>query len=278
MTMRPVQSRPGISLRQGAAHDTSRSLPEEWAVALVYNGSTRAVMMATPSDLEEFGIGFSLTEGIATPEEMDEIEVVHHDLGSEVRMWVGRDKAEAMAARARAGVGPVGCGLCGIESLEQALRDLPALPQSALTLTPSDIDAAVNGLRAGQPLHDQTRAMHAAGFYVPGLGLTHVREDVGRHNALDKLIGALARDGVDRTSGAMVITSRVSVDMVQKAVMAGCPALIAVSAPTAHAVRIAEAAGLTLLALARGDGADVFAGADRIILAAKEDGGTTHVA
>jgi FdhD protein len=273
MTMRPVQSLGGLSLRQGTAHDASRALPEEWAVALVYNGSTRAVMMATPADLTDFAIGFSLTEGIATPEQIAEIEVVEHDLGSEVQMWVGADRAEALAARARASVGPVGCGLCGIDSLEQALRPLPTLPESPLRLTQADIDAAVNGLRAGQPLHDQTRAMHAAGFYVPGKGLTHVREDVGRHNALDKLIGALARDGVDRSTGAMVITSRVSVDMVQKTVMAGCPALIAVSAPTAHAVRLARDAGLTLIALARGDGADVFSGSHRITYPPQGNGG-----
>ena len=271
--MRPVQSLGGLSLRQGTAHDASRALPEEWAVALVYNGSTRAVMMATPADLTDFAIGFSLTEGIATPEQIAEIEVVEHDLGSEVQMWVGADRAEALAARARASVGPVGCGLCGIDSLEQALRPLPTLPESPLRLTQADIDAAVNGLRAGQPLHDQTRAMHAAGFYVPGKGLTHVREDVGRHNALDKLIGALARDGVDRSTGAMVITSRVSVDMVQKTVMAGCPALIAVSAPTAHAVRLARDAGLTLIALARGDGADVFSGSHRITYPPQGNGG-----
>lgn len=274
--MRAAVSTPSLSLRNGAAHDTSRALPEEWAVALVYNGSTRAVMMATPADLHDFAVGFSLTEGIATPDQIAEIEVLDHDLGAEVQMWVGNDRAEALNARARASIGPVGCGLCGIDSLEQALRPLPALPPSTLTLTPTDIDAATNGLRAGQPLHDQTRAMHAAGFYVPGIGLTHIREDVGRHNALDKLIGALARDGVDRSTGAMVITSRVSVDMVQKTVMAGCSALIAVSAPTAHAVRLAQDADLTLIALARGDGADVFAGTARITPPKAKE--TPHVA
>jgi len=265
-------------LRQGTAHDASRTLPEEWAVALVYNGTTRAVMMATPADLVDFGIGFSLTEGIATPDQISEIEVVEHALGSEVRMWVGDEHAAALSARARASIGPVGCGLCGIDSLEQALRPLPALPESRLRLTPHDIDTASNSLRTGQPLHDQTRAMHAALFYVPGKGVTHAREDVGRHNALDKLVGALARDGIDTTTGAMVITSRVSVDMVQKAVVAGCPALIAASAPTAHAVRMAQEAGLTLIALARGDGADVFSGADRIIITPQGNGDKTNVA
>lgn len=276
--MRPVVSCSGLSLRQGSAHDANRTLPEEWAVALVYNGTTRAVMMATPADLIDFGIGFSLTEGIARPDQIAEIEVVEHPLGSEVRLWVGDDRAAALAARARASIGPVGCGLCGIDSLEQALRPLPALPNSGLHLTVQDIDMAMQGMRAGQPLHDQTRAMHAAGFYVPGRGLTHVREDVGRHNALDKLIGALARDGVDRSTGAMVITSRVSVDMVQKAVMAGCPALIAASAPTAHAVRMATDAGLTLIALARGDGADVFSGTARIKTTPQGNGDKSNVA
>jgi FdhD protein len=275
--MRPVQSRTGLSLRHGTCHDASRALPEEWAVALVYNGTTRAVMMATPADLQDFGIGFSLTEGIASPDQIRDLEIHDHALGTEIRIWVDDTRAEALQARARASLGPVGCGLCGIESLEQALRSLPPLPHSNLRLTPADIEQATRALRDAQPLHDQTRAMHAAGFYIPGQGLLLTREDVGRHNALDKLIGALARAGLNPSQGVLVITSRISVDMVQKAVMAGCPALIAVSAPTAHAVRLAQEAGLTLIALARGTDAEVFAGAARISLPPGSKG-TNHVA
>jgi FdhD protein len=262
--MRAAVSLPCLSLRSAGPRAAGRTLPEEVPVALVFNGSARAVMMATPADLEEFGTGFAVTEGIAPAGEVGEVEVLLHAQGAEVRIWLPETRAGALAARARAAVGPVGCGLCGIESLEQALRPLPPLPPSALTLEVADVEAAVAGLRERQPLHDLTHAAHAAGFFVPGRGLVAVREDVGRHNALDKLAGALLRAGEDPAVGAVVITSRVSVDMVQKTVALGAPALIAVSAPTAQAVRLAEASGLTLVALARGDGGEVFAGAARI--------------
>lgn len=161
-------------------------------------------------------------------------------------------------------MGPVGCGLCGIESLEEALRDLPPVT-GALVLDAGEAAGAAEALRAHQPLHDLTHAVHAAGFYVPGQGIVLAREDVGRHNALDKLIGALLRAGIDPASGAIVITSRVSVEMVQKAVLAGCPALIAVSAPTAHALRLAEGAGLTVAAFARGHRIEAFTHTHRIV-------------
>lgn len=254
----------GLSVRDAEARAMHRALPEEVPVALVYNGTTQAVMMATPGDLEDFGVGFSLTEGIvADPSEIERIEVLTHDAGIEVQMWLAESRAEAMAARRRRMLGPVGCGLCGIESLDEALRAVPAVT-GALTLAASDVDAAVTGLTSQQPLHDQTRAVHAAGFYVPGQGVVMAREDVGRHNALDKLVGALARAGVPAGTGAMVITSRVSVDMVQKCLVAGAPVLIAVSAPTAHAVRLAEDSGLTVAALARGRGFDIFTHPERI--------------
>jgi FdhD protein len=157
------------------------------------------------------------------------------------------------------------CGLCGIDSLEQASRALPAVPDAGLRLSQADVAGATEALRACQPLHDQTRATHAAGFLIPGQGIVLAREDVGRHNALDKLIGALVQAGIDPGTGAFVMTSRLSVELVQKCAMAGCPMLIAVSAPTAHAVRLAEAAGITLAAFARAGGFDLFSHPFRII-------------
>ena len=167
--------------------------------------------------------------------------------------------------------GPVGCGLCGIDSLDQAIRPLPTLPDTPLSLTPAQISAAAEALRGAQALHDITRAVHAAGFFTPDAGLVAAREDVGRHNALDKLVGALARTGHEARAGALILTSRVSVEMVQKAVLAGAPVLVAVSAPTAHAIRLAEAAGLTLAALARGEMFEVFTHPHRIATARASD-------
>jgi len=232
----------------GEAH---RSLPEEMPVALVYNGGTQAVMMATPADIEDFATGFTLTEGIVGA--LPGVEIVAHEDGIEARMWLAPEAEAALSARRRAAVGPVGCGLCGIDSLAQAMRTLPVLPAGGLTLSPSDVKFALMELRDWQPLHDETRAVHAAGFWRPGDGILLAREDVGRHNALDKLVGALARAGIDPASGAIALTSRLSVEMVQKCVMAGSPVLIAVSAPTAQAVRVAEVAGLTLASTSRGE-------------------------
>jgi FdhD protein len=186
-------------------------------------------------------------------------------------MWLPPAHQAAMDARRRAMVGAVGCGLCGIDSLEQAIRPLPRLPDSALRMTRDAVRDALSELRDWQPLHDETHAVHAAGFWQPGAGIVMAREDVGRHNALDKLVGALARAGIDASGGTIVLTSRVSVEMVQKTVMAGAPVLVAVSFPTAHAVRLAEAASLTVASGARGQIA-VFSHAHRII-----EGDAPHV-
>lgn len=260
--VRPARTLAAPSLRPG-----QRELAEETAVALVYDGSTQAVMMATPADLEDFATGFSLTERIvATPSEIEALEVVAQTAGLEVRMWLADAQAAALGARRRQMAGPIGCGLCGIDSLAEALRPLPAAGATA-ALHPTDIEAAVAGLTGRQPLHDRTHAVHAAGFFVPGEGMVAAREDVGRHNALDKLVGALARTGNTGRplrDGAVVLTSRISVDLVQKTVIAGAGLLVAVSAPTAHAVRLADAAGLTLVALARGDQFEIFTHPHRI--------------
>jgi FdhD protein len=239
-----------------------RVRPEEVAVALSFNGTTQAVMMATPADLEDFGVGFALTEGIATPDEILSVEVVEVDRGVDVQVWL-RPEAEArLAARRRVMAGPVGCGLCGIDSIDQALRDVPGVAPSRFRMTPSQVLAAVAALPGEQRLHDATRAVHGAAFWNGRVMLA--REDVGRHNALDKLVGGMVREGI-RPEGAVVLTSRVSTDMVQKVAMLGAPMVIAVSAPTVAAVELAEAAGITLVALAKGDRFEVFSHTDRIL-------------
>jgi FdhD protein len=241
-----------------------RLLAEESAVALVYDGTTLAVMMATPADLEDFAVGFSLAEGICdTPDSMEDLEVVAGPLGIELRVWLAAPAGERLHARRRALAGPVGCGLCGVQSLAEAVRPARIVRDPA-RLAARDILEAMASLPPAQWLNREARALHAAAFWHPARGLVAVREDVGRHNALDKLAGALARDGGQAAGGAVLLTSRVSVEMVQKAARLGTPILAAVSAPTALAVRLAEAAGITLIGIARDDAFEVFTHPHRI--------------
>ena len=235
-------------------------------MAIVYDASTYAVMMATPADLEDFTLGLSLTEGvISSAEEIASIEVAVGELGVEARVWLTPGRREALAGRRRRLAGPTGCGLCGIDSLTEAART-PARVRAQLRLAALDILAAVDALGAAQSLGERTRAVHAAGFWTPMQGLVAAREDVGRHNALDKLAGALARQGVEGAQGAVVLTSRVSVEMVQKTAVIGAGVLIAVSAPTSLAVQTAMEAGITLVAVARSDGFEVFSHPERVAL------------
>ncbi|MBL3585601.1 formate dehydrogenase accessory sulfurtransferase FdhD [Rhodovulum sulfidophilum] len=251
----------------GAAPDIRR-LAEEVPVALCYDGSTHAVMLASPADLDDFALGFSLSEGIVErPDQIARIERADHDEGIELRIWLAPGLGARLAGRRRSMVGPVGCGLCGVESLAAATRPLPVLPPGGLSLTPPEIAEAMTALGLGQELHGATRAAHAAGFWTRSEGLVALCEDVGRHNALDKLVGRLARLGRDASGGAILLTSRVSIELVQKAVLARAPALIAVSAPTLRAVAAAEAAGLTLVARARGQSLDIHSHARRIAAA-----------
>ncbi len=255
--MRTAPTLPATVWRAGRWQPGARALPEEVAVALSYNGTAQAVMMATPADLEEFGLGFTLTEGLATAAEVEGTTVTAVAGGIDVQMTLAQGADARLAARRRRMAGPVGCGLCGIDTIEAALAAVPAVT-SDLCLTPGQVTRAMALLRGGQALHDATRAVHAAAFFTPAGGIAALREDVGRHNALDKLAGALAQAGIAGGTGAVVLTCRVSIDMVQKAARMGTGLVIAASAPTAHAVRLAEAAGLTLIGLARGDGFEVF--------------------
>jgi FdhD protein len=256
---------PRLAWRKVEATQGFRTLPAEVPIALVHDATTTAVMMATPQDLEDFALGFSLTEGIIDSlEQVQSVEIVGGKVGIEARVWLDAPRSAALTARRRRIAGPTGCGLCGIDSLEEAVRSLkPVVGQ--LEMTAEQVQTAVRLTAEQQELGALTRAVHAAGFWSPHYGgLVAVREDVGRHNALDKLAGAVVRRGA-RRPGAVVLTSRVSVEMVQKAAAVGAPILIAVSAPTALAVRTAEAADITLVAVARGDGFEVFTRPDRIL-------------
>ncbi|KQV73223.1 formate dehydrogenase accessory sulfurtransferase FdhD [Rhizobium sp. Root1220] len=242
-----------------------RIVPEEVPIAFSYGGTTHAVMMGTPGDIEDFAVGFSLTEGIITTlRQIASIDVVEGEQGIDVQVTLVDEVFDALRARRRSMAGPVGCGLCGIESIEQAVREVPDVSAAAMTISAADIVEAVSLLNGAQPLHRETRAVHGAGFYVRGTGLVAVREDVGRHNALDKLCGAAVRLGMTGGEGAVVVTSRLSVEMVQKAAILGSPVLIAISAPTALAIRTAEDAGMTLIALVRGEDFEVFTHSHRI--------------
>jgi FdhD protein len=244
--------------RESGLSSGSRSIPEETAVAFTYNGGTYAVMMATPADLEDFAIGFSLSEGvISSSSDIDSLDIVRLDDGVELRLWLSKPKADRLQERRRHIAGPTGCGLCGIESIAEAMRPAAVIGRGQ-QFSSEQIMAAMQTLPLLQKLNAETRAVHAAAFWDLTGCIIALREDVGRHNALDKLSGALARASVVGNDGIILLTSRVSVEMVQKSAVIGAPLIVSVSAPTALAVRIADAAGITLAAIARADGFEVF--------------------
>jgi FdhD protein len=253
------------SLRVGShPGPTRRQVPVEVPVAVVYDGVTHAVMMASPTDLEAFALGFTLSERVVdTPDAIRQIEIVEQAAGVEARIWLEPTHGRALVARRRAMTGPTGCGLCGVDSLDAALPALAPVT-SDLILPPHAIFAALTALSPAQPVNRATSATHAAAFCDQAGRLIAVAEDVGRHNALDKLIGKLVRANADPASGFVLLTSRVSIEMVQKTAVLGCGVLVAVSAPTSLAIAAAEAAAITLIAVARGDAFEVFTHPDRL--------------
>ena len=256
--MEPFRTVHRQSWRAGAPSSGSRSIPEESAVAVTYNGGTYAVMMTTPQDLEDFALGFSLSEGvIESAADIVSLDIVHLDDGVELRMWLSQPRADRLKERRRRMAGPTGCGLCGIESIAEAMHPTATIGHGG-HFSPEQIMAAMEGLPSRQRLNIETRAVHAAALWTVTSGIVALREDVGRHNALDKLSGALASASIVASEGVVLLTSRVSVEMVQKAAVIGAGAMVSVSAPTALAVRMADAGGITLAAIARADGFEVF--------------------
>ncbi len=260
----PVVRVPRSAVRDGDWSDGVREIPEETAIAFVVDGGAEAVMMATPADLEDFAYGFALTEGLAvTLGDIRDLEIAYAELGVELRLWLKDGARNAHVQRRRRRAGPVGCGLCGIESLEDAMRAIAPVT-SRFEISASEIVAAMGALPALQRFNETTRAVHAAAFYTPAEGIVLLREDVGRHNALDKLIGALARRSRNAGDGVILMTSRVSIELIQKAAYAGAPVLAAISAPTALALRMAEAADMAVCGIVRDNGLEVFTRPTRI--------------
>lgn len=233
------------------------AIPVEAPIAIETNGIAYAVMMATPEHIEDFVTGFLMAEGLAEAGEVGDVTVHEVENGEWGTGYVARvnlppERLGAIVERARRRVGDSSCGICGIEGVEAALRPLPPLARMS-EASPQAIRCGLDALRTAQALGRETRATHAAAFCNADGSLVAVREDVGRHNALDKLVGALARQGIHAEQGFMIVTSRCSYELVEKTARAGCPLLVAISAPTDLAVHRARAAGLKLCFVARDD-------------------------
>ncbi len=245
-------SRRVLDWRSGLAKPVSDQIIEEQAVALVYNGISHVVMMATPEHLEDFALGFSLSEGILqSPREMYSIETVQQDKGIEVAMDISAERFSTLKEARRNMTGRTGCGLCGAESLDQAIRE-PNIISATQQFSHEAIEQAVDQLEANQPLQAVTGAVHGAAWCDQQGNIELVREDVGRHNALDKLYGGLCRDQATiSVDHFILISSRASYEMVLKAAAMGVEMLVAVSAPTKLAIDLAERVNLTLVGFAR---------------------------
>ena len=250
--------------KDGKLARTSDLVAEEVPVALVYHEVPHVVMLATPADLEDYAVGFTLSEGlVARREEIRGVEVTRGEGVADVHITVAWERFSELLRRRRNLTGRTGCGLCGAETANDAIREVPPVP-AGVSITAAELHAAIEALSGRQPINARTGSVHAAAWVVPGEGIRVVREDVGRHNALDKTIGALARAEADFGAGYMLITSRASYEMVQKCATVGISLLVALSAPTAFAVRLAERSGLTLVAFARRDQHVIYAHPRRV--------------
>ena len=259
---------PVLRWREGRRSEVDDWLTEEVPVALEFNGISHAVMLATPADLGDFALGFGLSEGIfASAADLYGCEIDASVHGITVHMEVSARSFAGLKERRRTLAGRTGCGVCGTESLDQVLRPTPRVVAGAVVRSGAIADA-MRSLRTHQRLNHLTGSVHAAAWCGVDGRVRTLREDVGRHNALDKLIGALAGACVAAPDGFIAVTSRASVEMVQKVAAAGVSLLAAVSAPTTLAAETARAAGMTLVGLVRGDDLVVYAGADRVALAA----------
>ncbi len=251
--------------KDGQSSRTMDRVAEEMPIALMYHGVPHVVMLATPADLVDFAYGFSVSEElVANASEIRSVEIEPVPEAVEVRVSIAWERFPELLRRRRNLTGRTGCGLCGSETLDQAIR-CETRVGTGPTITSAELHAAIVQLESAQPLNARTGSVHAAAWVSPGQGIQLVREDVGRHNALDKAIGALARAGTDFGAGYMLVTSRASYEMVQKAAAVGITFLSAMSAPTAYAVRTAQRAGLTLVAFARRERHVVYAHPHRLI-------------
>jgi len=249
---------------QGELTHAADQVAEEMPIALVYHGVPHVVMLATPADLEDFAVGFTLSEGLVErPDEIRSVEVTYGAEAADVKITVAWERFSSLLQRRRNLTGRTGCGLCGAETAEEAIRELARVGPGP-TVSTAGLHEAIEQLSTMQPINARTGSVHAAAWVIPGKGVQFVREDVGRHNALDKAIGALVRSGADRSEGYMLITSRASFEMVQKSATVGISFLAAFSAPTAFAVRLAQKTGLTLIAFARRDRHVVYANPERL--------------
>jgi FdhD protein len=238
---------------------------EEVPIVLMYNGISHVVMLATPTNLEDFAFGFSITEGIIQhPQEFLSAKVYHRANGIEVQVKIPEERFLCLSDKGRNMTGRTGCGLCGASTLKQAIRQ-PAPVYSPIEVTAEQLTAALNDLQHKQSLNQLTGAIHAAAWVEPERGIIDVREDVGRHNALDKLLGLLCRTGRDVNAGYIIVTSRASYEMVQKTAFLGIGLLVAISAPTALAIRLAEQSGVTLVGFARGANHVIYSHQQRLI-------------
>ncbi len=239
----------------GATEIIKRPIIAEAPISIEYNGIGYAVMMATPLNLEDYAVGFSLSEGLITqPNDILAIDAHKAELGWILRIQVPQENAEKVVTRARQRVSESSCGLCGMDNLEEVMRPLPPVT-AHIAVADAAIFSALSALRSHQTLNANTGAAHAAAFCTPEGAIMMTREDVGRHNAMDKLIGALARADIDISSGFIVLTARCSLELVQKAILANCPMLVTISAATDLAIHKAETSGLRLVSLARADSA-----------------------
>ena len=251
--------------RNGAMIRESDEVVEEVPIALVYNGQPHVVMLASPLDLEDFALGFSLTEGLVDSVfEVSSVRIHHRAEGIEVRMRIPEERFAGLSNKERNLTGRTGCGLCGSATLRQAVRH-PAPVGTGVCVTRQQLRDALLEIRGMQDLNRLTGTVHAAAWAVPGEGVLKVREDVGRHNALDKLIGVLAKTRRDTGRGFAVVTSRASYEMVQKCAAAGITLMAAISGPTGLAIRLAEETGITLIGFARDDSHVVYANPQRLV-------------
>jgi FdhD protein len=258
MSQSKVRYRAGVQWRADGETPIERATPHEAAIGLSFNGRPHTVLMATPADLEDLAVGFAVTEGVMGFEDIRAVTVSEAEQG-----FLADLQGRASKARPRSLEGRSSCGLCGVQRLADAMRPIPRVAEVA-PVNHEAVQRAVSALGDRQDLGRQTRATHAAAFADPEGVIVAVREDVGRHNALDKLAGALLRAGEDAGRGFVVVTSRCSFEMVEKAARLGAPIIVAVSAPTDLAIAKAEEAGMTLVALARADGHTVFTRPDRL--------------